>query len=141
MNEREKKVFIDEILNEIKEVTEAKTELDLNTTNVAQEVKLVHVLIHVGCIECNVPSGIVGVFTDKKMALLLAEKYIRKLEWYCMGQNDFKVETIDINKLNIDTYSNMGFNIRRSNREKKEIDIIKSEIEAIEETINKLSLK
>lgn len=139
MNEQEKKVFIDEIMNEIKEI-EAETELDLNT-NTTQEVKLVHVLIHVGCIECGVPSGIVGIFTDKKMALLLAEKYVRKLEWYCAGQNDFKVETIDINKLNIDTYSNMGFNIRRSNREKKEIDIIKSEIEAIEEIINELSLK
>lgn len=77
------------------------------------------VVSHIGCMECNVESGIVGIFTDWKVAMLVAEKYSLKLEWNEGGQNKFEVFPIDIDKINVDLYSKLPMVIRSKDFDQK----------------------
>ena len=49
------------------------------------------VVVNVGCIECCVPSNIVGMFSDKIKADSIAAKCEDVFEWRHGGQNTFEV--------------------------------------------------
>ena len=48
-------------------------------------------VMNIGCIECGVSSGIVGVFADKTTADSVADQCTDKLFWREGGQNSFEV--------------------------------------------------
>jgi hypothetical protein len=50
-----------------------------------------YILVNIGCIECGVSSNIVGVFTSKKKAEKLRDKFSNKYAWREGGQNHFSV--------------------------------------------------
>jgi hypothetical protein len=49
------------------------------------------IVVNIGCIECGVSSGIVGVFTDKAQADAIAESLDGSHSWRDGGQNEFEV--------------------------------------------------
>jgi hypothetical protein len=49
------------------------------------------VVVNIGCIECGVSSGIVGVWSDKAEAERIAEACQHKYHWRESGQNRFEV--------------------------------------------------
>lgn len=49
------------------------------------------VVVNIGCIECGVSSGIVGVFTDEGEAAAVAERLDKSHGWREGGQNAFDV--------------------------------------------------
>lgn len=50
-----------------------------------------YIVVNIGCIECMVSSNIVGVFTSKKKANKIAEKFNNDFSWREGGQNYFEV--------------------------------------------------
>lgn len=49
------------------------------------------IVVNIGCIECGVPSNIVGVFASKEQANEIADKFEVKFQWRGRGQNSFEV--------------------------------------------------
>ena len=54
-----------------------------------------YVLVDIGCIECGEESGVLGIFTNKKKAKMVAKKYekIQSDNW--SGQHYFEIFEID----------------------------------------------
>jgi hypothetical protein len=50
-----------------------------------------YVVVNIGCIECGVSSGIVGVFADQKRAYDVAGACRDRYNWREGGQNAFEV--------------------------------------------------
>ncbi len=50
-----------------------------------------YIVVNIGCIECGVSSGIVGVFNDITKAREIAENLGRTHSWREGGQNAFVV--------------------------------------------------
>jgi hypothetical protein len=127
MNTEEKEKFIKEISDEV------RNEVEVITSDIPYPGPL-YALVRVGCIECGVPSGIVGVFNDATLAALTLEKYSRKLEWFCEGENRFQIDVIHMENLNVDTYVDEKPSIR--SKDKQKINVTLSEIDAIQELID-----
>lgn len=49
------------------------------------------IVVNVGCIECGVPTNIVGVFSDRARAIEIAEGLDETHSWRGGGQNSFEV--------------------------------------------------
>lgn len=54
-------------------------------------MKKKYIVVNIGCIECGVSSGIVGIFADEKRARDVAEACCNKYSWREGGENDFEV--------------------------------------------------
>lgn len=66
-----------------------------------------HLVVNVGCIECGVSSGIVGLFSSKERADEIADGLYKTHDWRQGGQNNYEVfllPVIDI--INPDYISN-----------------------------------
>lgn len=50
-----------------------------------------HIVVNIGCIECGVPTEIVGVYDNKEQATKDAEACQKLLGWKDGGQNLFQV--------------------------------------------------
>lgn len=48
-------------------------------------------VVNIGCIECRVPSGIVGLFSNFDKATAIAENLADTHHWRHGGQNEFEV--------------------------------------------------
>ena len=96
------------------------------------------IVSHIGCLECGTDSGIVGIFTDWRVAMLIAEKYSLKLEWNGGGQNKFEVFPIDIDKINIDLYSGLRMKIRSKDPSQKQF--VQAQIDILDDMIKNMTL-
>lgn len=61
-------------------------------------------LINIGCIECGVSSGVVGVFSSREDAEKLQAKCTEKLSWRESGQNAFEIFEIPSGEFVSGTY-------------------------------------
>lgn len=50
-----------------------------------------YIVVDIGCIECGVPSKIVGLFADKARADAVAAACEEKYRWREHGQNNYEV--------------------------------------------------
>jgi len=50
-----------------------------------------YLVMNIGCMECEVSSNVVGIFTDKETAVSVANKCQEKYNWRESGDNDFVV--------------------------------------------------
>ena len=50
-----------------------------------------YIVVNIGCIECGVSSGIVGVFSSLDTATLICEQLESKASWREGGQNSYEV--------------------------------------------------
>ena len=50
-----------------------------------------YIVMEIGCLECLVPSGIVGVFHDREEAVRVARDCQDRCHWRCGGENTFAV--------------------------------------------------
>jgi len=57
-----------------------------------------HIVVDIGCLECEVPANIVGVFDDKKMANTIATKFNKTFGRF--GEGHHKFEVFEMPKLN-----------------------------------------
>ncbi len=67
---------------------------------------MLYIVVNIGCIECVVPSGLVGVFEDKDEALKVQRQCAEKLRWRNEGQNYYQIFEIESTNFNmiIDPY-------------------------------------
>lgn len=50
-----------------------------------------YILVNIGCIECGVPSNIVGIFDNEERAKELEKQCDEKYSWREGGQNSFEI--------------------------------------------------
>lgn len=50
-----------------------------------------YILVNIGCIECGVPSDIVGIFSSLEKAEELQRRCDKQHRWRYGGQNDFEI--------------------------------------------------
>lgn len=54
------------------------------------------IVVNVGCIECGVPSNIVGLYATEEEAEAVAKVCGEKLSWRHGGQNSFEVFDLSV---------------------------------------------
>ena len=57
-----------------------------------------YVLVEIGCIECNLDSNVLGIFTNKEKAQALKDKYEDVIDDICLV-SDYQYEVFEINLL------------------------------------------
>jgi hypothetical protein len=63
-----------------------------------------YILVNIGCIECGVPSNIVGMFSSEKKAQDLAIALGKSHGWRHGGQNSFEVFPVPQPEIIADEY-------------------------------------
>lgn len=70
-----------------------------------------YLVFNIGCIECGVPSGVVGVFESEHFADRLAAwlNNKKKFSWRLSGQNSYEVFELPTVGIIADEYLHEGF--------------------------------
>ena len=79
------------------------------------------ILMKIGCIECGNSSGIVGVYTNKKLALAVMNECNLKYYWYGGGDNEYQIFSFNVNGDNLNKNFMEGFKPETRDHNRKNV--------------------
>lgn len=67
---------------------------------IIQDDSYLFVVMEIGCIECGVPSNLIGIFQDELQAIEARDQCAEKMHWRYGGENDFLIFKCAVKDLN-----------------------------------------